>query len=164
MRFFLIFICLLSAFPHPVSAGGGQKAPLPLPRFAAFKSDEVFMRTGPAQRYPIKWTYKRDRLPVEILQEFDGWRRVRDFDGEEGWVHQSMLSGKRTALISGDKELPLFGKPDAQESDIIARVEPKVIVQLEKCDAALCRVRGGGFKGWMKRDNLWGIYPHEIIE
>ena len=72
---------------------------LTIPRFVSLRSNKVFVRTGPALRYPIKWIYTREGLPVEVVQEFDTWRKVRDKDGEEGWIHSSLLSGKRHAVI-----------------------------------------------------------------
>ena len=66
---------------------------LPIPRFVTLRSDKVFVRTGPGVRYPIKWVFQKENLPVEVIQEFDTWRQIRDRDGEEGWIHQSLLSG-----------------------------------------------------------------------
>ena len=74
---------------------------LPLPRFVSLKSDEVNLRTGPGKRYPIDWIYRRRGLPVEIIDEFDDWRRVRDHDGTVGWVHRFMLVSQRTSRPSG---------------------------------------------------------------
>ncbi|HKH69397.1 MAG TPA: SH3 domain-containing protein, partial [Reyranella sp.] len=64
---------------------------LPIPRFASLRSDEVNVRTGPGPRYPIDWVFKRKAMPVEIVAEFENWRKIRDWQGASGWVHQSLL-------------------------------------------------------------------------
>ena len=76
-------------------ASGGR---LPLPRFVSLRSDEVNLRLGPGAEYPVDWIYVRERLPVEIISEFGPWRKIRDNSGTVGWVHQSMVSGMRTAM------------------------------------------------------------------
>jgi SH3-like domain-containing protein len=73
-----------------------------LPRFVSLRASEVNLRTGPGIRYPIEWVFKRRDLPVEVVDEFESWRRIRDWEGTLGWVHQSMLRGRRTALVTGE--------------------------------------------------------------
>lgn len=73
---------------------------LPLPRFVSLKSAKVNSRTGPGVNYAIEWLYLKAGLPVEILQEYDNWRRIRDSEGSEGWINQTLLSGKRTAIVA----------------------------------------------------------------
>jgi len=73
---------------------------LPLPRFVSLKSGRVNARIGPGVNYPVDWLYLKPGLPVEITQEFENWRRVRDSDGSEGWINQSLLSGKRTGIAA----------------------------------------------------------------
>ncbi|GAA4505194.1 SH3 domain-containing protein [Gluconacetobacter tumulicola] len=85
----------------PAPADKGAITGLPLPRFAALRADEVNMRSGPGQRYPIEWVYHRRDLPVKIEREFDVWRLVEDSDGQKGWVHQATLVGTRSFVITG---------------------------------------------------------------
>lgn len=166
MKRFLIAIIILllslPAFAQEEAVKGFRDTDLPLPRFVSLKSDKVYVRAGPALRYPIKWIYKHDAMPVEIIQEFENWRKVRDAEGGDGWIHQSLLSGERTALIKADDLIALREKPE-EDSRMVARVEPNVIAHMEKCDAAWCRVSAGGFRGWVKRNSLWGIYEKEEI-
>lgn len=122
------------------------------------------MRTGPGVRYPVTWVYQRRNLPVEITDEFDTWRQVRDPDGAEGWVHQSMLSGQRTALITQPSS-PLF-KGSAPSSAKIAELESGVVVLVDRCpkQTDLCLVEAGETKGWVGRDLFWGLYEGEFID
>jgi SH3-like domain-containing protein len=116
------------------------------------------MRAGPGLRFPVRWVYTQKGLPIEVTQEFDTWRKIRDADGDEGWVHQSLLSGKRTAIIQGEqKSVPLYRKPDV-EARKVAMLEKGVIVPLESCQINWCEVEIQGFDGWIEKKLLWGVY------
>ena len=165
MRWFLFpLFSVFLAFP---AFAGNQTAPhrstdLPLPRFVSLKADKVYVRAGPAFRYPLKWIYKRENLPLEIIQEFDTWRKVRDFEGGEGWIHQSLLSGSRTVMVMADDPVAMRQAP-GDLSRMIARLEPFVIARPENCAMEWCRVEVDGYKGWIERKFLWGIYEHEEL-
>ncbi|MBV8170293.1 MAG: SH3 domain-containing protein [Alphaproteobacteria bacterium] len=133
---------------------------LPVPRFVSLRSDEVNVRTGPGVRYPIDWVFQRKTMPVEVLAEVDTWRKVRAADGTEGWVHQSMLTGRRTAMVTGRDVLTLR-KRNASDADAVAMLEPGVIGNLLECRDAWCRLEIAGNKGWLPRDTLWGVLPSE---
>ena len=106
-----LFAALLAIAAWPALADSG----LPVPRFVTLKGDEVNVRAGPGRRYPINWVFLRQEMPVEVVAEFDTWRKIRDFEGTEGWVHQSLLSGRRGALVLGEeiRDLRLDPEPGA---------------------------------------------------
>lgn len=135
---------------------------LPLPRFASLDSGEVNLRAGPGKDYPILWVYQRRGLPVEIIQEFDTWRRIRDRDGTVGWVQQNLLSGKRTGLVI-DQQRTLRTEPGSGEA--VARLQPGVVTRIAECRADdWCRLEVQGYRGWLTRDEFWGAYPDEAFE
>ncbi|MFO1129075.1 MAG: SH3 domain-containing protein [Rhodospirillales bacterium] len=154
---------MVSAGPETARAAP-EPSGLPIPRFVTLRAEEANMRTGPGEQYPIKWTYQRAGLPVEVVAEYHTWRRIRDWQGTEGWMHSSMLSGRRSIMVIGEVH-PLHASADAQ-SRILAEVEPKVTGQLESCPAggAWCRVKIDNVKGWLKRTDVWGVYPGETVE
>ena len=137
---------------------------LPLPRFVSLRADEVNMRTGPGRRYPVEWVYRRQGLPVEIIAEFDTWRRVRDWQGIDGWMHSSMLSGKRYVVVTGDARV--LREESDPDSPPVARAEASVIGRLLECpeETPWCRVEIGGVRGWLRRGEFWGVYEHEAVE
>jgi SH3-like domain-containing protein len=113
-------------------------------------------------RYPIEWVFVHSHLPVEVIAEYQAWRKVRDFEGTEGWMHQSMLSGKRSVLVTGKTQtMRSDPTPDAR---VVAQVEPRVVGQLMTCTAAWCRIEVADKKGWLPRAALWGVYPGETIK
>ena len=135
---------------------------LPLPRFVSLRADEVNLRTGPGVRYPIDWVYRRRDLPVEIIDEHETWRRIRDWEGTIGWVHQSMLQGARKVMVIGEPRT--LRKLPERSADAIARVEPGVIARLEVCDEGWCEISIDGLSGWLERHEFYGVYPREKID
>ena len=162
MKLILILSFLILPFPAFAQAIG-EVTKLPLPRFASLRGDKIFARTGPATRYPIKWEYHRKNLPVEIVQEFDTWRKIRDVDAEEAWVHQSLLSGKRFAIQNTGQPATLHVNAD-ETSRIKAMVESGVILDLETCENKWCEVSESSYEGWISAISLWGVYEGEQIE
>lgn len=133
----------------------------PLPRFVSLGAGEVNLRTGPGGRYPIDWVYVRKGLPVEIIAEYDLWRQVRDIDGDEGWIHKQLLSGKRFVIVTAEVvELRDEADPGAP---VVLRAAKGVQAKLKRCDADRCRIDIDGTDGWVERAALWGIYPDEIV-
>jgi SH3-like domain-containing protein len=144
---------------------------LPLPRFVSLKSDRVNMRKGPGTDYPTAWVYRRAGLPLEVIKEFEGWRQVRDAYGAAGWVLQSFLSGRRTALVLPWDVKPGAAAPkvalhydDSERSRPVAMVEAGVIANISSCDGSWCRVSIDKFHGYIEQKKLWGVYPGEAIE
>ena len=122
------------------------------------------MRTGPGVRYPVDWVYKRRNMPVEIIAEFGTWRKVRDVQGTEGWIHQSMLSGNRTLAVTGQTRT-LRQYPDSK-SVAVARVEPGAVGGIHSCpgSSGWCQLSFGKYDGWLRRVEFWGVYPSERIK
>jgi SH3-like domain-containing protein len=147
----------------PLSAPAAQEAQkLPVPRFVSLSADEVNLRTGPGIRYPIRFIIRKEGLPVEVIREFEVWRQIRDMEGGEGWVHQSMLSGRRNVTLRGQIQT-LRDKPDDDAKPVV-KAEPGVIAAVEKCDTGWCRLKIASYKGWVPKNVLWGVYPDEKIE
>lgn len=155
------------AAPPPGTSASG----LPVPRFVSLKSDRVNLRTGPGTDYPTSWVFRRAGLPVEVLNEFESWRQVRDSEGTTGWVLQSLLSGRRTALVS-PWEIKAGNPPpqitvrsdDSDKARPVAIVEAGVIANISKCDGRWCQVSIDKFRGYLPQKQLWGIYPNEIVK
>jgi len=145
-------------------AGAKEHGPtgLPLPRFVAVKSDKVNVRAGPGQRFPISWVFQRKNMPVELLAESEQWRKVRDIDGAEGWVQQSLLTGRRGAIVTGARRT-LWSEPNEDSIPLIV-AEPGVQARLLKCPDAWCQLKIDRDTGWMRREHLWGVYPKEIVK
>lgn len=164
----LLFALLANGVPVPGPAaaqGTGQYSGLPLPRFASLRSDRTHVRVGPTQKHDIKWTFARAGLPVEIVAEFETWRRIRDSEGAEGWVHQALLAGRRTALIapaSKEATLPIYDR--ARGERVMAQLQPGVLANVRQCREGWCRISGERFDGYIEQTRLWGVYPDETIE
>jgi SH3-like domain-containing protein len=131
-----------------------------LPRFVATKSGEVNARTGPGIKYPIDWIFIKKGEPLEITAEFEQWRYVKDIKGEGGWVHSSVLSGKRSVIIR-NKEIVKLQKSADLASRVVAKLLPDLRCQFQKCKAEWCKIKCQSHDGWVLRKYLWGVYPDE---
>lgn len=183
MKYFRLFATVAGVAAMLVLAGPlGATAPakadataqvgpsgLPLPRFVTLKPSRVNLRVGPGRDYAVTWLFLKAGLPVEIVQEYDNWRRIRDSEGTEGWVYQSLLTGKRSVLTAPwlrDKDgvmLNVYRSAD-ETAGIVAKVQPGVLGTLKTCNGDYCRVVFSGASGWMRQSDIWGAYPGEKFE
>ncbi len=138
---------------------------LALPRMVSLRSNLINARSGPGARYPIEWVYRQKGAPVEIIAEFELWRKIRDWDGSETWVHKSMLSGKRSVKMTAKGESNIYNSQD-YNSPVIAKVEDGVIGDIKKCPAgsSFCLIQFGSVEGWVPRSNFFGAYSDEVID
>ncbi|MCJ2081757.1 SH3 domain-containing protein [Methylobacterium sp. J-090] len=164
----------------------GSKTGLPLPRYASLKTDRVNLREGPSKDHRTLWVFQRAGLPVEIVAEFETWRRIRDSEGTEGWVLHSLLSGRRTSIVTatraggkgdgkGDNkgeakaETSLYARADDASAEE-ARLQAGVIGSVKSCTGTWCRVvvalpqKRGDVDGYVRQERLWGVYPYEKVE
>ncbi|MBQ8464476.1 MAG: hypothetical protein IJ545_00535 [Alphaproteobacteria bacterium] len=158
----LIAVPSVKAEPLPDDGETG----LALPRMVSLRSNLVNARSGPGARYPISWVYRQKYAPVEIVAEFELWRKVKDWKGAESWVHKQMLTGKRTAKLITPGESNVYDEPD-YESKVIAKAEEEVVGIVKKCPAgnAFCLINfENTIEGWVPKNNLFGIYPDEVID
>ncbi|WP_371225350.1 SH3 domain-containing protein [Roseovarius sp. 2305UL8-3] len=154
---------MLSLQGTPVTAQDrGSVTNLPLPRYVSLKASEGNVRRGPSLTHRIDWVFKRKDIPLIITAEHGHWRRVEDRDGAGGWIHYSLLSGARTAIVERDM-LDIVSKPE-DGALVVARLELGVIVRLDQCDASWCRLNASGYRGWAPKTALWGIGAQEILE
>ena len=165
----LVVVAALTCAAPARAAGGmsaGPKSGLPVPRFVSLKPDRVNVRGGPTRDHEVTFVYTRSGLPVEITAESDNWRRIRDWEGSEGWVYHSLLSGRRTAVATPkDKNqlVPLYDSSDSNAA-VIARLQAGVLATVKRCTGNWCRLVGPGFDGWVVQEQLWGVYPNEKVE
>ena len=168
MRIIFSVLALLMISFSPVRAQGPAdegETGLTIPRFVSLRSNHINARSGPGARYPIEWVYMQKSAPVEIIAEFALWRKIKDWQGSESWVHKSMLSGKRSVKVITPGENNVYAKDDFK-AKIIAKVEDEVVGEIEKCPVnnSFCKIKFASITGWVPRQNLYGIYPEEIID
>jgi len=154
---------------HEVTKGPSG---LPLPRFVSLKSSRANIRVGPGTDYAVSWLYTRPGLPMEIIQEYDHWRHVRDAQGTEGWIYQSLLSGERTAEAAPWMEgkvsktpvyVVMYSRP-RKSASVVAKLEPGVVMKLHECNGEWCDASVDGADGWVAQAEVWGAYPGEAFK
>lgn len=152
--------------------GGRLGTGLPVPRYVSLKTDRVNLREGPSKDHRTAWVFQRAGLPVEIIAEYETWRRIRDSEGTEGWVLHSLLSGRRTALVmpwaKTGETISLLDRAD-ERGGVVAHMQPGVIASVKGCDGKWCRVMlsmdgSRDIDGYVQQVKLWGVYPNESVE
>ncbi len=146
-------------------AADDTESGLAVPRMVSLRSNLINARSGPGARYPIEWVYMQKGAPVEIIAEFELWRKIKDWQGSESWVHKSMLSGRRTVKVITPGENNLYEKAD-YKSQVIAKVEDEVVGEVLKCPADIdfCRVRFDSVEGWLPKSAMFGVYAKEVLD
>ena len=160
--FFYIFLVssIVISSPIEVSAQKAKKGKL-VQRFASIRANDVNVRAGPGVRYPVKWKFVQRHAPVEVIAQYDTWRKIRDWEGGEGWVHRAMLEYKRSLILTGVQKT--MRRRPSDSAPAIARLSTKMIVLVKRCDLDWCYVSAHDHEGWIRRNGLWGLYPKETI-
>lgn len=171
----LLVFAVIAGFasaPAPVFAQADNPSGLKLPRFVSTRSNPINVRVGPGTKYEIAWNFLVSGVPVEIIQEFDTWRKIRDVEGDEGWVHQSLLVGNRAgyaAPLMANGEVAMRANR-SEEAAVRARLAPGVKVSISECDGNWCSVSAGqpgeraAYSGYVRQEELWGVYPDEVFD
>jgi SH3-like domain-containing protein len=171
----LLVLLAVAALAAGLARAAEGASGLPLPRFATTRSSPINVRVGPGTRYDVAWVYVKPGTPVEIVQEFDTWRKIRDFDGSVGWVHQNLLSGKRAGLAAPwdeDGKTALFSGRDP-DGGVRAWLGSKFRVDIKSCDGQWCAVsataqpepgRTASYSGYLPQAKLWGVYQDEEFD
>lgn len=144
--------------PPPIVASG-----LPVPRWVTVKAPRVNVRRGPSLDLDVLWTFVKPGLPVEVIAEYDTWRRIRDQDGSIGWVKAAMLDGRRNVMVTGNVNTAILGAPKA-DAEAVAYAEPGLVAELVACDGEWCEISSRGYDGFVSRDRLWGVYENEAAK
>jgi SH3-like domain-containing protein len=154
-----VVILLMSGFSNAVQ----DKEERQVPRFAFLKSDKVNVRLGPTPQHDVSFVYKQAGLPVEITAEFESWRRIRDWEGTEGWVQHTMLAGgkKQVMVLPSRQELTPVYKEETLQGAVTAKLEPRVIASVKSCNMQVCFIQHKDFEGYIAQNRLWGVYANE---
>jgi SH3-like domain-containing protein len=132
------------------------------PYWGSISAGQARMRTGPGRNYPASWLYQRAGLPVQVVEVYPGWRKVRDPDGVEGWMIGNLVSDQRTGMVKGGiVELHDAPNPGGK---VLWRAEAGVIGRLSKCNAGWCRFDVQGRSGYLEEAELWGVDPGEAFD
>lgn len=144
-------------------ASAGEAQERKVPYWASIATGDALMRTGPERTYPATWRYRRRDLPVQVVQVYGNWRRIREQDGTEGWMLATLLSAQRTAIVTGDGPAEMHVDP-ASGSGLAWRAEPGVVGRISHCESGWCLFDVAGKKGYIQTDRIWGVDPGEIVE
>ena len=157
----IILFVLVILINLNLHAQTGEVTGLEIPRFVSLKSDDINLRVGPSVNYPILIKFVKKDLPIEIIDEFDTWRKIRDRDNNIGWIHKSLLKGERFVLNAKttNNDLLIFNKPNGKN---IGLIKNNNILRLTKCLKLWCHITHLKLSGWVQKKDIWGVYKNEI--
>ena len=161
MQIIIAFISII-IFSQICNAEIGKETGLEIPRYISLKSNDANIRVGPSKNYPIEIKYIKKNYPLKVLEEYEDWRKVEDFQKNFGWIHKSLISGTRTGIVlsNDNKTIKLL---NTLNGNVIGEIGRGNIVFLEKCKIDWCLVSFGNYRGWIDKKNVWGIKEKEII-
>ncbi len=161
MQIVIAFISII-IFSQVSNADIGKETGLEIPRYVSLKSNDANIRVGPSKNYPIEIKFIKKNYPLKVLEEYEDWRKVEDFQKNFGWIHKSLISGTRTGIIlsNENKTIKLL---NTLNGNVIGEIGRGNIVYLEKCKIDWCLVSFGNYRGWIDKKNIWGIKEKEII-
>ena len=162
MQIVIVLISII-IFSQVSNANIGKETGLEIPRYVSLKSDDANIRVGPSKNYPIEIKYIKKNYPLKVLDEYEEWRKVEDFNRNIGWIHKSLISGIRTGIVlsNDNKKIKLLNTLDG---NVIGEIGNGNIVFLEKCKIDWCLISSGYFEGWMDKKYIWGVKEKEIIK
>ena len=161
MQIVIVLISII-IFSQVSNANIGKETGLEIPRYVSLKSDDANIRVGPSKNYPIEIKYIKKNYPLKVLDEYEEWRKVEDFNRNIGWIHKSLISGIRTGIVlsNDNKNISILNTLDG---NVIGEIGNGNIVFLEKCKIDWCLVSSGNYKGWIDKKYIWGIKEKELI-
>ena len=161
MKIILIIIIFIT-FPRISSSNDRLYTGLKIPRFLSTKTSESNLRVGAGENYPIILVYQKENIPLEIIEEYYDWRKINDYEGNTGWLHERLLKGNRYVLINTPyrESAQIYGKPQGK---IIGKIGNKNIVKIKICLNKWCKITIEEHEGWINKNNLWGVYKDELL-
>jgi SH3-like domain-containing protein len=174
----VVLVAIIAATGLAVARARAAEGPsgLPLPRFVTTRSTPVNVRVGPGIKYEVAWVYLKAGTPVEIIQEFDTWRKIRDVDGSEGWLHQNLLQGSRAGFVGPwlpPGEQVALRQSRSEDAGVRAWLTPNLRVEIADCDGTWCEVSATShpkegsprtYRGFIEEIDLWGVYKDEKFD
>ena len=159
----VILLISIIIFSQVSNANTGKETGLEIPRYVSLKSDDANIRVGPSKNYPIEIKYIKKNYPLKVLDEYEEWRKVEDFNRNIGWIHKSLISGIRTGIVlsNDNKNISILNTLDG---NVIGEIGNGNIVFLEKCKIDWCLVSLDDYEGWMNKNYIWGVKEKEIIK
>ncbi len=152
--FILLILCAITT--SVTSASAAVREVEEKNYFASLRSGETNVRAGPGQHYPVKFTFKARGVPVRVINEYDNWCEIEDYEKQTGWVSQNLLTKKRMLLVQTNKPSIEMHAKNKEKSRLIYRLENNVTGEYLKCVEDWCAIKVNDKKGWVKKSEVYG--------
>ncbi|MEF8793399.1 SH3 domain-containing protein [Thiohalorhabdus sp.] len=122
--------------------------------FRAINGSQVNLRAGPGTDHKRLFLVSRD-YPVRVMERRQGWAKVEDFEGDQGWVHGDLLADRRTLLVT--KDLVNIRKGPSTDHEVAFQAQRNVLLTYLEEEAGWVHVRhADGAEGWVHGGLVWG--------
>ena len=111
------------------------------------------IRSGPGTGYEILWKVE-SYYPMMVLKKSGSWINFRDFEGDEGWIHTSLVRKKPTVITIKNKCNVRTGP--GTNHKVIFTVEkgiPFLIIGRQKSWIQIKHADGD--RGWIHKSLVW---------
>ena len=128
------------------------------PAFAAeyvsVNGDNVNVRTGAGTDYEVSMELFQG-YPLKVLETQGEWLKIVDFENDQGWIHNSLVTEGNTVIVSGNKNVNMRAEPTTQ-SAVIATVDRGVVMTLLETQGKWLKLKHStGLVGWIYKPLLW---------
>ena len=111
------------------------------------------IRSGPGTRYEVLVKAEKN-YPLDFIERSGNWYKVRDFEGDVGWVHKSLIK-KMSAVITVKSKCNVRAGPGTGER-IVFICERGVPFEVIKRKGNWINVRhADGYEGWIHKSLVW---------
>lgn len=143
-------LTLLGALSGPLALAQGTSDA----NMVSVKGNMLNMRNGPGIHTEVLWELKKG-YPLQIQKRQGTWLKVRDFEGDSGWVARS-LTGRTPHHIVKSKVANVRSSPSTK-GRIVGKAEYGEVLRTQEKRAGWVRVkRAEGPGGWISKKLLWG--------
>jgi SH3-like domain-containing protein len=130
-----------------------------LAEMLSVKGEKVNLRSGPGKKYIVKWEYG-DGFPLVVIKKKGKWIKVKDFEGDQGWIHKNLLVDEPRMIVkvnrSQNKSVNIRKLPGTNQK-VVGKAYYGVVFTTIKQKSGWVNVKHDtGLKGWIKRSLLWG--------
>lgn len=120
--------------------------------------ENINMRSGPSTKYQVKWKLGKG-YPLIVVSQKGKWLQVKDFEGDTGWVYQTLTDSK-PHLVVKKKTVNVRSGP-GEKYDVISAAKYGVVFETLKKQGGFTgwveiKHEKTGITGWVRRDLLWG--------
>ncbi len=119
----------------------------------AVSSSIANVRSGPGTEYDVLWQVEK-YYPFEVLRKEKKWYYFKDFEGDRGWLHESLV-GKINAVVTTSGSCNIRSGPGTA-NDVVYSVERGTPFKVTGKQGNWLKIEHTkGHRGWIYKSLVW---------